>query len=288
MANNEEQNPLPVGGNNWDNNPLKAALMRLGLTDVAAREFMENGVTSIHQLRVLSKEALIRLIKQIHRDQGGAGLIIPFMSQEYIQAMRFWAQRQFTLGLPFDVETFQIHDAYYWLEKMQEDQEAGDAADDLIKPPEVFKKVEEGIPWSEQLLTYARSKKGKNNATPLAYILREHNVATPDMTFPTELDEKIGRAILAGPLYAADNADMYDLLKSLAGNGPLWPFIQPFERTRNGRGAWLALVQYFEGDTMKARLKAAAYQAITRASYQGPRRNFEFSSSKSAPGFGPL
>ena len=76
---------------------------------------------------------------------------------------------------------------------------------------------------------------------------------------------------------AADNANMYDLIKSLAGNGPLWPFIQPFERTRNGRGAWKALVQYFEGDTMKARLKAVAYQAITKANYQGPRRNFEFS-----------
>jgi hypothetical protein len=66
MANNEGQDPMPVGGNNWDNNPLKAAFMRLGLTDVAAREFMESGVTSIHQLRILSKEALIRLIKQIH------------------------------------------------------------------------------------------------------------------------------------------------------------------------------------------------------------------------------
>jgi hypothetical protein len=104
------------------------------------------------------------------------------MSQEYIQAMRFWAQRQFTLGLPFDVETFQIHDAYYWLEKVQEDQEAGDAADDLINPPEVFKKVEEWIPWSEQLLTYARSKKGKNNATPLAY-----HIFYGSITFPLRI-----------------------------------------------------------------------------------------------------
>jgi len=152
---------------------------------------MENGVTSIHQLCVLSKDSLVRLIKQIHRDnQGGAGLTIPFMSQEYIQALRFWAQRQHTLGLPYDVETFQLYDAYYWLEKMQEDQEAGEAADDLIKPPEVFKKVEEWIPWSETFLTYTRSKKGKNNAMPMAYVIREHNVATPDMVFPTELDER--------------------------------------------------------------------------------------------------
>jgi hypothetical protein len=140
--------PIPIGPNNWNDNPLKAAFVRLGLTDVAAREFMENGVTTIHQLRVLSKDALVRLIKQIHRDnQGGAGLTIPFMSQEYIQAMRFWAQRQYTLGLQFDAELFQLHDAYYWLEKMQEDQEAGEAADDLIKPPESFKKVEEWLTW---------------------------------------------------------------------------------------------------------------------------------------------
>jgi len=95
------------------------------------------------------------------------------------------------------------------------------------------------------------------------------------MTFPTDLDEKIGRAILAGPLYAADNADMYDLIRSLSGSGPLWPFIQSFERQRNGRGTWRALVRYYEGDTMKTRLKQAAYQSITRANYQGPRRNFK-------------
>jgi hypothetical protein len=36
--------------NTWDGNHLKAALVRLGLTDVTTREFMENGVVSIQQL----------------------------------------------------------------------------------------------------------------------------------------------------------------------------------------------------------------------------------------------
>jgi hypothetical protein len=84
--------------NLWEGNALKAAFIRLGLTDVAAREFMENGVTDVHQLRSLSKEALARLIKQIQCDNhGGAGLVIPFMSQEYIQAMLFWIHRQHLL-----------------------------------------------------------------------------------------------------------------------------------------------------------------------------------------------
>jgi hypothetical protein len=73
------------------------------------------------------------------------------------------------------------------------------------------------------------------------------------------------------------NAKVYDLLKSLAGNGPLQPFIRTYERTRNGRAAWKNLVQYYEGDSMKNRLKSSAYKMIQKASYQGPRRNFEFS-----------
>ena len=74
------------------------------------------------------------------------------MSQQYIQVLRFWAQHQHTLGLPYDVATFDLPDAVYWTEKMQEDEEAGVVADNLIKPPKVFKKEEEWIAWSEQFI----------------------------------------------------------------------------------------------------------------------------------------
>jgi hypothetical protein len=47
-----------MAANLWEDNALKHAFVRLGLTDVAARKFMENGVTDVHQLRSLSKEAL--------------------------------------------------------------------------------------------------------------------------------------------------------------------------------------------------------------------------------------
>mmetsp|Transcript_10772 Transcript_10772/g.15567 ORF Transcript_10772/g.15567 Transcript_10772/m.15567 type:complete len:99 (+) Transcript_10772:305-601(+) len=43
--------------NNWEGNPLKEAFIRLGLTDVAAREFMENGVTDMERFRSLDSKA---------------------------------------------------------------------------------------------------------------------------------------------------------------------------------------------------------------------------------------
>jgi hypothetical protein len=42
--------------------------MRLGLTELAAYEFMDNGITTMNRLRSLTEDALECLIKQIHRD----------------------------------------------------------------------------------------------------------------------------------------------------------------------------------------------------------------------------
>jgi len=66
------------------NQEMKAGLRRLGLSALAAGEFINNGIDSLERLRLLSKEDLDRLIKQIHRDNaaaGGAGIFIPFISQ---------------------------------------------------------------------------------------------------------------------------------------------------------------------------------------------------------------
>lgn len=268
-----------AAANLWEGNVLKDAFIRLGLTDVAAREFMENGVTDMERFRSLDAKALTRLIKTITKDRdGGAGLIIPFMAQEYIQAMLFWTHRQVALGLPYPAEAFNIPDAAFWMQKIREKDDADEAAKDLIKAPEIFKKDTDWNVWSECLITYLRSQKGMNNSAPLAYVIRDHDFATPDMIFFNDIDEKIGRTILAGPQFNVDNATVYDLLKSLAGSGPLQPFIRPFEIVRNGRGAWQTLRRYYEGDSMRARLKTSAYSSIQKANYQGPRRNFEFSS----------
>ena len=206
------ENLVNAAANAWEGNELKDALVRLGLTDVAAREFMENGVTDVHRLRSLDEKALTRLIKTITKDRdGGAGLVIPFMAQEYTHAMLFWAHRQFALGLPFDAALFHLADAEYWMQKMREQEDAGDATRDLIKTPEIFKKDTKWLIWSESLITYLRSQKGVNNAAPLAYFLHDHDVPTPDMFFYTDTDEKIGRTILAGPQFNWTVRDFYTL-----------------------------------------------------------------------------
>jgi hypothetical protein len=60
---------------------MEQALIRLGTSQAAATEFINNGITSLERLRMLSKDGLERLIKEMHRGvQGGAGIFIPFFT----------------------------------------------------------------------------------------------------------------------------------------------------------------------------------------------------------------
>jgi hypothetical protein len=52
--------------------------------------------------------------------------------------------------------------------------------------------------------------------------------------------------------------------------------MRSFNRTRNGRAAWLALLTHFEGDAQKDRAKDAAYTAIANAKYYGEKKRFSF------------
>jgi hypothetical protein len=66
---------------------MEVALMCLGLSQVAAQEFNGNGITTTNRLCTLTGDSLDWLIKQIHQDNQGAGLFIPFhLSNIYIES----------------------------------------------------------------------------------------------------------------------------------------------------------------------------------------------------------
>lgn len=147
----------------------------------------------MHQLRSLSRKALTRLIKLIQRNHDGdAGPIIPFMSQEHIQACCFGR----TVNIPWAF----LMTPRCSIGRMPSIGWKRDASKKKLmmlpkiwsKHPKTFKKDSDWQVWSKNLLTYARSKQGKNNMAPLAYILREHNIPTPEMVFTNDIDEKIG------------------------------------------------------------------------------------------------
>lgn len=81
---------------------------------------------------------------------------------------------------------------------------------------------------------------------------------------------------LAGNDFKHDNGIVFDFLKSWTINGPAYPWMKQFNATRNGRGSWLALLSYYEGNAARDRLKETAYASIANARYHGEKKHFSF------------
>ncbi len=183
----------------------------------------------------------------------------------------------YIMGRPYQIDEVNQQLAETWLEIMNVEEEAAKAPTDLIKTPEPFKKDTKWRPWKESFSTYLHSKTGQASI-PLAYIIRECDVPLPNVHYPTIHDEIVACAILQGPEYNLNNGIIIDLLQSLTIHGLAWAWISAYERVRDGRNAWKALMAYYEGDSMRTRTKQEYYDAISNASYKGNIHQFDFTS----------
>ena len=73
-------------------------------------------------------------------------------------------------------------------------------------------------------------------------------------------DDLVGTSVLGGVAVAHDNKRVYDLLNPLVMEGPGWPFVQPFNRKRDGCAAFKALKALAEGRSSVATKKAKPMQ----------------------------
>jgi hypothetical protein len=155
---------------------MHQALCNLVLPRLQRKSSSFNGIRTLSQLRNLTEDALDRLIKQIHRDNAGvgAGLFIPFASQQYIHAVRFWVNRMHILGLPYTTDLVTLPLAEVWNETGKSEQEAEKVPTDLVKAPEPYKKDTKWCTWKESVENYLHSKVGQAGI-PLAYIIQEHD-----------------------------------------------------------------------------------------------------------------
>jgi len=69
---------------------------------------------------------------------------------------------------------------------------------------------------------------------------------------------------------------VFDFLKSWTLNGPAWTWMRAFNTTRNGRASWQALINHFEGDAQRDRVKDHAYALISAAKYYDDCKKFTF------------
>jgi hypothetical protein len=79
----------------------------------------------------------------------------------------------------------------------------------------------------------------------LAYVIRDNDEVAPDDLARNDWDSVddnlVATSILEGETFSRDSKRVFDILKPFVMEGPGWPFVQPFNRRRDGRAAFTAL-----------------------------------------------
>jgi hypothetical protein len=114
---------------------------------------------------------------------------------------------------------------------------------------------------------------------PLAYVVRPEAAlpnVDPGYGQPSVIEEMIARGPHAGPYYQLDNKAVWQVIRHVTHEGPGWSWVQGYQRTSDGRQAYLALKAHYLGESYSSRIRAAADSTIDNAYYDGKSRAFTF------------
>ena len=137
--------------------------------------------------------------------------------------------------------------------------------DDSPDVPKISKAVPV-IKWMEPFQDFLNRNIGNHNI-PLVYIIRdEPNPPAPAPPLaagqPHSIEhgsiesELIARASHTRALFRDNNSDLYHLLEEATWGTPYAASIKPFQRAKDGRGAWVALTSQYAGkDKWEAKIK---------------------------------
>lgn len=110
----------------------------------------------------------------------------------------------------------------------------------------------------------------------MSYCTRDSDDVLQDGVFENEHDRMVLTTPHSGEAFSEDNGQLWSILKQLTLKGPAWAYISQYDRPRNGRLAFKALVSHYEGESQMSKTKQAAYDELKTAEYQGERRNHTF------------
>ena len=113
-----------------------------------------------------------------------------------------------------------------------------------------------------------------NGSAPVNDDIRKLDNPGAGTAYATDAEQAVAIAPLVGEQFNRDNNNVYGILKQLCLEGPGRSYILEFDRTKDGRGAWLAMYTHFEGESYRNRAKLEAYATLTNIHYDGERKGF--------------
>lgn len=214
------------------------------------------GITLVDDLAEFDKTTIEAIAANFRRPAAGQPLVFGAKSQKRLTVATDLVRYYHTVGRPLTAANLQWNLVMKDFE-IQWKALKGRKDEDEPDIPKITKTL--GVmKWCEAFVDYVHRLVGARTI-PLAYVIREDAVV-PAVCQPIDPghphaaeygsieDELIARASHEHPLYKTDNASVYYKLEESTRGTAYAASIKPYQRGKNGRGAFLALKAQHAGD----------------------------------------
>jgi hypothetical protein len=254
---------------------FQAALGRIGFTPAAQQAVTNQGFINVTLLGLVTTDQIKQVCKLIR--EGVRPVPINMLQQQMLLSFCYWVVNRQRLGLPVDADDFTAVLAFeqsQLMVRLQEDEALADK-ETVAKLPDKFKLPSQWRVFAEMIKTYLSQLKGSGRVA-LNYVIRKAPTPAPGTIYQTDAEQAVAIAPLAGDQYNRDNAKVYGILKQLCLEGPGRSYILDFDHAKDGRGAWLAMYNHFQGESYCNCAKLEVYTILDTIHYEGEKKGFTF------------
>jgi len=245
---------------------IHAALTVCNFNDAGIRNRIINnkGFQSLADFGILdSDKDVLEMVKRLgSRTEAAGRVFVGTIQVKKLQALCYWVRDHQKRGQVINHEEWDEQAVQATLEMMriEKGREAGNlSVKDLGKfDPDDFETYEMAF-MNLLAQTYGSNKES------LKYIVRASVVPA---AFTDEAERRMFQLPLTGNTFVEDNKVVYRLLKSFLVNTPGWTWIEGFDATENGRGAFQAWSDHYNGQGELSKRTALAKAKIDKLFYR--------------------
>jgi hypothetical protein len=224
---------------------------------------VNKGFMSLMDFGLLSKKDVYEMVKRMGSHTAAVGCVyVGTLQVKKLQALCYWVCDQQKHGQAFDHEDWDNEMMASTIERMHINKERDTGAisvSDLGKfDPEEF---ETGETVFVNLLSQTRGTQGES----LKYVACD---AVMPAVFADDAERHMYQLPLTGGTFEEDNKQTFCLLKSYLINTPGWTWIESFNVTENGCGAFLAWATHYNGQGELSKHTAMAKAKIKKLFYK--------------------
>ena len=248
-------------------------LVVCGINEAATRTaIIQEGFTTPNQFSRITPEEVEAMVKNLRQPRGNQpGVWIGAVPTKNLKALVWWARDKKRRNQEIDIDEFDEAKLEECIIKLEVDNKDEDSK---VDAPGQLKVADDWVKWELALYNYLMSITGASGV-PLAYVIRKEIEDIGDYTFENDVERLIHEAPLEGPIFNADNHQVYRIIKSKLVGTDSWEWISQYDRTENGRATMNTLRTHYDGPGEITKRVARAEAQIQALHYKS-EQSFSF------------